>query len=117
MNFKLVDLRTGLLILGYFAAFIGVNLSMKLASHKTGMPAYWWWFIGGNVVGFFCTVFMVQAIKGQNPNLIYALCIGGGFCLLQIASFLLFREALSAWQWTGVALVGAGIICLQIQSG
>jgi len=117
MNFKLIDLRTGLLILGYFAAFLGVNLAMKFAALKHGTPAWWWWFVGGNIVGFFCTVFMVRALDGQNPNLIYALCIGGGFCLLQVASYLIFREPLGLWQWAGIALVGVGIICLQIQSG
>jgi multidrug transporter EmrE-like cation transporter len=117
MNFKSLDLRTALLISAYFAAFLGVNLSMKFASLKTGTPAYWWWFVGGNLVGFFCTLFMVMAMKDQNPHLIYALCIGGGFCLLQVACFLIFREPLSAWQWAGIGLVGTGIICLQIQSG
>ena len=116
MNFKLVDLRTGLLILGYFAAFLGVNISMKIAVQKTG-AGFWYWFIGGNVVGFFCTIAMTLALKDQNPNLIYALCIGGGFCLLQVASFLIFKQPLGLWQWIGVVLVGVGIICLQIQTG
>lgn len=116
MNFKPVDLRTGLLVLGYFAAFLGVNISMKIAVQKTG-TGFWTWFIAGNVVGFFCTVAMTYALKDQNPNLIYALCIGGGFCLLQVASFLIFRQPLGPWQWAGVALVGIGIICLQIQAG
>src|SRR3989338_6797111 len=117
MHFKFVDLRTGLLILGYLLTFLGVNLSMKVATQKSGTPAFSWWFIGGNAVGFFCTIFITLALKDRNPNLIYALCVGGGFCLLQVASFLIFREPLGAWQWAGVLLIGIGIICLQIQTG
>lgn len=111
----IVNGRTLLLIAGYIVCFLGVNLAMKAAAQHDGTPAYWWWFVGGNIVGFFCTVFMAMALRGQNPNLIYALCIGGGFCLLQIASLLVFKDALTFWQWLGIGLVGIGIICLQVK--
>ena len=117
MNFKFLDLRTSLWILAYFVAFLGVNISIKIAVEKTSRFEFWCWFIGGNVVGFFCTVAMTYALKSQNPNLIYALCIGGGFLLLQAASYVIFRQPIGPLHWVGVLLIGIGIICLQIRPG
>lgn len=115
MKWSWLPLREMLPIAGYIAAFLGVNLAMKFAAQREG-AAYWSWFIGGNVVGFFCTVFLTQALRGGNPNLVYAICIGAGFCLLQILSFILFKEPLTFWQWLGIGLVGFGILCLQIRA-
>lgn len=116
MKFNAIPLRELAPVLGYVGAFLGVNLAMKYASLRSGSPAFWWWFVGGNVVGFFCTVFLTQALKGQNPNLVYTLCIGGGFCLLQVMAVILFKEPLTFWQWLGIGLVGSGILCLQIKA-
>jgi multidrug transporter EmrE-like cation transporter len=56
-----------------------------------------------------------MALRGTNPNLIYALCLGGSFCALQLVSLLLFKQPLSPVQWTGVALVALGIVLLTIK--
>jgi len=35
--------------------------------------------------------------------------------VLQLASYFLFKQPLSAWQWTGVGITAAGILLLQIR--
>ncbi|HEY8240769.1 MAG TPA: hypothetical protein VIH35_04945, partial [Kiritimatiellia bacterium] len=76
----------------------------------------WWkYFILGNVVGFVCPVSLVLALRQANANLVYAICWGAAFCVLQFATWWLFKEPLSTWQWAGVALVGVGILLLQVR--
>jgi multidrug transporter EmrE-like cation transporter len=116
MKLTWIPLRDALPILGYIIAFLGVNLAMKFASLRAGSSGFWWWFIGGNFIGFFCTVFLTRALKFQHPNVVYALCVGGGFCLLQFACYFLFKEPLTFWQWLGIGLVVLGTLCLQIKA-
>jgi multidrug transporter EmrE-like cation transporter len=54
-------------------------------------------------------------LRQANANLVYAICWGAAFCVLQFATWWLFKEPLSTWQWTGVALVGVGILLLQVR--
>lgn len=105
-------MRLAVLVFLYSAAMAGTNLLLKAAALHTGWR---WWalFAAANAVGFTCVVVMPFALRLAPSNLVYALCIGGGFCLLQLAAWLLFREALSPWQWTGVACVALGIVLLQ----
>ena len=72
------------------------------------------WFIAGNLIGFFCTVFLTLALKDHSPNVIYALCFGGGFFFLQLSSCVLFKSTLTLWQWFAICLIGSGIILLQL---
>jgi len=101
-------------ILGYIAAQVGSMLCFKLVSEKTGRAALKFFLIG-NGIGFLCTIFLPLALKNQNPNLIYALCLGGGFCFLQFSSYLLFKTPLSTLQWGGIACVALGMVLLQIK--
>jgi multidrug transporter EmrE-like cation transporter len=104
----------GLMVLWFAAAQAGASLLFKLAGEATGSRA-WWLFAAGNAVGFGCTLSLLWALKGQNPNVIYAACYGGGFVLLQILSWWLFHVSLSPWQWAGVVLIAVGIILLQVK--
>lgn len=66
-----------------------------------------WWlfgFIVGNIVGFVCPIVITLALKIGSPNLVYAMCLGIGFALLQVCSAILFKESLSVWQWGGSRL-------------
>ncbi len=106
---------TALLVSGYIVAVAGSNLCFKLADVPSQARAIWF-FIAGNAIGFFCTIFITLALRGRNPNVIYAICLGGGFCALQLASLLVFKTPLSVIQWLGVGLIGFGIICLQFKA-
>jgi multidrug transporter EmrE-like cation transporter len=103
-----------LMVFCFMVAQAGSAICFKYASAATG-PAAWWWFIAGNAVGFNCTWSLTLALGGQQPNLIFAFCYGGGFLLLQGWSWWLFRAPMAPGQWAGVALIGAGIFLLQIK--
>ena len=101
-------------VFGFIAAQVGSMLCFKLVAEKRGGEALKL-FIIGNFIGFLCTVFLPLALKNQNPNLIYALCLGGGFCFLQFFSYFLFRVPLSPLQWSGVGCVAFGMILLNLK--
>lgn len=106
------NLIVSLLVTGFVVSNAGASLLFKYASARTGWGMAWF-YIAGNVVGFFAPLCLMFALRGTNPNVIYALCFGGGFVALQLASLLLFRTPLSAVQWAGIAVVAAGIVLLQ----
>lgn len=102
-------------ITAYIVAQMLANLAFGFASQKTGMNQ-WMWFILGNALGFPCTFLIVLALRHQNPNLVYALCLGGGFLALQIASSWIFRVPLGFWQWIAVALITLGMVLFKYKA-
>ena len=99
-------------VVGFILSQVGASLLFKLAAQHAGRAAIWY-FILGNAAGVGMPFFLTIALRGTNPNVIYALCFGAAFCVLQLASWYFFRQPLSPWQWMGVVLVGAGILLLQ----
>jgi multidrug transporter EmrE-like cation transporter len=73
------------------------------------------YFILGNAVGLGVAISLTLALLGTNPNLVYAMCLGGSFCALQLASMLLFKQPLAPVQWVGVSLVATGLVLLARQ--
>jgi multidrug transporter EmrE-like cation transporter len=101
-------------ILGFMTASAWSGVQFKLAADSTGRTALWH-FIIGNVIGAFGPLALTFALKLAHPNIVYALCFGGAFALLQIVSWRLFHQPLSPIQWAGVGCVGLGILLLQIR--
>lgn len=101
----------GLLVMGFVASSVASSLIFRVASQHSGKMALMY-FVLGNMAGIAVPVCLTLALKGSNPNIIYALTIGGAFCVLQLASYFFFREHLSPVQWTGVALVAVGVVLL-----
>jgi multidrug transporter EmrE-like cation transporter len=108
-------MKLALILLGYACSMAGANICLNYAALAQSRAGWWTWFIAANAVGFLCVVSLPHALKLAPPNIVYALAIGGGYLLLQIAAFLLFREPLSAWQWAGIALIGVGTLFLQLK--
>lgn len=102
------------MVLCFMVSQAGAAICFKYASAATGSAA-WWFFAAGNVVGFCCTWSLTLALKDQNPNVIFAVCYGGAFLLLQFWSWWLFRVPMATWQWAGVGLIGLGIFLLQVK--
>lgn len=107
-------MKLTLLIASYALCMTMNNLFFKWAAMADGWR-YWPWFIAGNLAGFLGCVVMPFALKLGPSNMVYALSIGGGFCLLQLSALWIFREPLSPWQWAGVGLIAAGIFLLQFK--
>ena len=106
----------GVSILGFIIAQAGAAVFFKLNATEVLYSLRWWlYFAAGNAAGFGCPLAMAFALRGTNANLIYAVCYGGGFCLVQLAVWMIFREPLSAIQWSGIGLVFLGVILLQVR--
>lgn len=106
--------KLALLVALFSIASTSAAIQFKLASASAGRKALWY-FILGNVIGVLGPITLTLALRRGNPNLVYALCYGCAFALLQIVSWRVFQQPLSPLQWTGVALVGVGILLLQIR--
>jgi multidrug transporter EmrE-like cation transporter len=109
-----IPLTTALCIIGFIVFQVSGSLCLRMASERSGLSAFYF-FAAGNAVGFVGTVFLTLALRGQQPNLIYALCQGGGFCALQLAAYLLFSMPLSTIQWCGIGLIASGVVCVQFR--
>ena len=101
-------------VVAFILASVGLSLLFRMAAQHTGRPAILY-FILGNCVGLAVSISLMVALRGTNPNLIYAICLGGAFCTLQLVSILLFREPLSPMQWGGIAFVAIGFILLTLK--
>lgn len=108
-------MRLALLIAAYALGMAGANLLLRFTSRAEGL-SWWLWFAAANATGFVCVAVLPHALKLAPSNIVYALSIGIGFCLLQITAWLLFRENLTAWQWGGVGLIALGVVLLQLKS-
>jgi len=100
------------------AAFIMFSVTGSLLLRVAGQHHGWVAvavFLGGNISGFVAATVLTMTLRGRHPNLIYAFCLGGGFCMLQLMSRVLFKIPLTSWQWLGVSLILAGVVCLQIR--
>lgn len=98
----------------FILASVGSSLLFRVAAQHSGRAALLY-FILGNGVGLGVSISLTLALRGTNPNLIYALCLGGSFCALQLASILFFKQPLAPVQWAGVSLVALGIVLLTIK--
>lgn len=109
-------MRTGYLwawVAGFVLANTSSSILFKLAAEASGRKALWP-FILGNLVGALGPVTLTFGLKLGDPSLVYALCFGGAFTILQIVSLLVFNQTLSHYQWAGIGLVTLGIWLLQV---
>jgi multidrug transporter EmrE-like cation transporter len=102
-------------VVGFMIASAWSSVQFKFAAEYSGRTAVWY-FILGNVIGAVGPVALTFALKRANPNIVYALCFGGAFTLLQVVSWRLFRQPLSVFQWIGIGCVAVGIFLLQIRN-
>ena len=107
-------LYTTAAVVVFILASVGSSLLFRVAAQNAGRTAILY-FILGNCVGLAVSISLTLALRGTNPNLIYAMCLGGAFCALQMASALLFKQPLSLVQWVGVALVASGLALLPLK--
>lgn len=98
-------------VVAFILTSVGSSLLFRVAAQHQGRPMIGY-FILGNGVGLCVAISLTVALRGTNPNLIYALCLGGSFCALQLASMLLFKQPLAPVQWVGVSMVAIGLVLL-----
>lgn len=66
----------------------------------------------GNVFGITATLILMKAYTGINANVALALCVGGGFVIVQTAIFLASRSHLSWIQVAGILAIAVGMTLL-----
>ena len=101
------------------ATFIAFSVTGSLLLRVAGQQQSWkavLFFILGNLSGFVAATTLALTLRGRHPNLIYALCLGGGFCILQLMSRVIFKMPLTTCQWLGIGLIAVGMWCLQVRS-
>jgi small multidrug resistance pump len=98
-------------VIAFILTSVGSSFLFRAAAQHSGRPMIGY-FILGNCVGLTVSISLTLALRGTNPNLIYAMCLGGSFCALQLASMLLFKQPLSSVQWIGISLVAIGLVLL-----
>jgi multidrug transporter EmrE-like cation transporter len=109
-----INLPAGIFIASFVFLSATGSLCLRVASQRSG-PEALGFFAAGNVVGFFGTIFLTLALRTQHPNITYALCQGGAFCVLQLAALLFFRVPLTPPQWLGIVLIACGVVCVQLR--
>jgi multidrug transporter EmrE-like cation transporter len=110
-------MKEGLLfvcVIAFAIASAWSGIHFKFAAASAGKTALWH-FVIGNLIGAGSPLALTFALKGGNPNLVYALCFGCAFALLQLVSWRMFQEPLSVMQWAGVGCVGLGVLLLQMK--
>ena len=114
MNWISTPGATPFLVTAFIAFSVTGSLLLRVAGQHHGWQAGLI-FILGNMSGFVAATTLTLTLRGRHPNLVYAFCLGGGFCMLQIMSRVLFKVPLTSWQWLGVSLIAGGILCLQLR--
>ena len=103
-----------LFVFGVMLAMTVSSVLFKYAADSSGKRAVWY-FIIGNIVGALGPVAITLGLRGGNANVIFALSYGGGFALVQVASWRIFHQPLSIIQWTGIGLIALGAFLVQIR--
>ena len=114
MNWISTPDATPFLVVAFITFSVAGSLLLRVAGQHQGWPAVLI-FILGNISGFVAATTLTLTLRGRHPNLIFAVCLGGGFCILQLLSRVLFKMPLTTWQWFGIGLIATGMLCLQIQ--
>lgn len=111
----MLNVTTVLFIIGFAVSQTGAYVCLRFASQETGLRMASI-FLLGNIIGFGSPVCLTMALKNANPNIIYAMCIGGSFFILQFVSSAVFQRPLNFLQWMGILLIGIGLLFVQMQS-
>lgn len=115
MNWISTSGATPFLVTAFITFSVTGSLLLRVAGQHHGWKAVLIFLIG-NISGFVAATTLTLTLRGRHPNLIYAFCLGGGFCILQLMSRMVFKIPLTTCQWFGISLIVMGMLCLQIRS-
>ncbi len=109
-----LSLWTWLAILLSVLAGTAASICYKKASGLTGKSAILY-FNMGLLVGFLNPVFKTLALRGNNPNVIFAIMNGLGGILFVLIINWVFKGRLTRLQWFAILLIVIGSFILQLQ--
>jgi multidrug transporter EmrE-like cation transporter len=91
------------------------NIGFKLSADSTGWQSFLWWQVVANVTGFLSVIAFTFLLRIISLHLAFALTAGFGFALVQVlGARFIFHEAITSWQWFGVALITVGIFIVSL---
>jgi multidrug transporter EmrE-like cation transporter len=101
---KMVYLNIAMFLLFQVAA----NLLFKWGG--TAPQRYWWGFVFGNAVGMTSILFLIGMYRTLPAATVVAIASGGAFLMVQLALYLVYREALYPAAVAGMILIFVGIL-------
>jgi small multidrug resistance pump len=103
---------TWLILLGAIVAEVAATLSLKGSQTH---PAFYGVVAVGYVVAFACLTLVLK--RGLALGVAYGIWGAGGVALTAVLSWLVFDEALTPVMIVGIALVIAGVLLVETDSG
>ena len=91
------------------------NIGFKLSADCSGWQGFLWWQVVANVTGFLSVIAFTFLLRLISLHVAFALTAGFGFALVQVlGARFVFHEAITSWQWFGMALITGGIFIVSL---
>ncbi len=91
------------------------NVGFKLSADSAGWQSFLWWQVVGNIAGFLAVIAFTVLLRMISLHVAWAVTAGFGFALVEvIGARFFFHEAITSWQWFGVALITCGILIVSL---
>lgn len=91
------------------------NIGFKLSADSSTWQSFLWWQVVGNLAGFAAVIAFTVLLRLISLHVAWAITAGFGFALVEVlGARLFFHEAISSWQWFGVALITIGIFVVSL---
>jgi multidrug transporter EmrE-like cation transporter len=103
------------LVLSNLFFSVASNIGFKLSADSVGWQVFLWWQLVGNIAGFLSVIAFTILLRLIPLHVAWAVTAGFGFALVEvIAARFFFQEAITSWQWFGVALITGGILIVSL---
>jgi drug/metabolite transporter (DMT)-like permease len=103
------------LILSNLIFTVASNIGFKLSADSAGWQSFLWWQVVGNTAGFLSVITFTFLLRLVSLHLAWAVTAGFGFALVEVlGARFFFHEAITTWQWFGVALITSGIFIVSL---
>jgi multidrug transporter EmrE-like cation transporter len=91
------------------------NISFKLSADSAAWQSFLWWQVVGNIAGFLSVIAFTVLLRLISLHVAWAVTAGFGFALVEVfGARFFFHEAITTWQWFGVALITSGIFIVSL---
>ena len=91
------------------------NISFKLSADSAVWQTFLWWQLVGNIAGFLSVIAFTLLLRMISLHVAFAVTAGFGFALVEVlGARFFFHEAITPWQWFGVALITSGIFIVSL---
>jgi multidrug transporter EmrE-like cation transporter len=104
----------GLILSNLFFTVVS-NISFKLSADSAVWQSFLWWQVVGNIAGFLSVIAFTLLLRMISLHVAFAVTAGFGFALVEVlGARFFFHEAITVWQWFGVALITSGIFIVSL---